>query len=1757
MRERGPADPATSEQQQSTPTLSALSRSVPSRRGAPFDSSSGTGPSPVVPHEQRPASEESKLERPAQIPRSGSSVLARVKALEQAAKQGEGADADRVVAKGTAAAPLHAKAAEAQGRPGEVGLAVTADAAEGGVGSAATLSPTRPRPQPLSSSSAPVLPSSGLVAQRRRSWIEHTEGSDGSANTANSPVDRVFSGIRSVASVPVSSTPPFSLPSSRPTSPDLTAPRSLSSTALAAVADTPPRSRPRLPPKSTARGSASLSIYLDTLASSLDETCSRPNSVASSTLSAKAEGVSLAANGSNGSGQPQIPTAPPLAATPDPTSQVIRKVPSLTTTPAPLPSIDQSSVSALAGRPAFPPSAFVTPAAGLAHPRPRPAVGRTPALSVAGSTGSSRPSSGAFSPHFSGYHDGRNSIFSSEGTHGHDSSGAVSDWTKDAAATPATTADYTPDLAASPQQVQEATPEGLPAKKRASKPATLQLSPESLAPTQRQKGPHTALFEGLGIDLDPPSAVSRASFDGEGDFDRELARVSLFAASLASPIASTPALAESPTDGGIGLSSGWTGGRTLSVPGAGRDGLGLSLHHSSLDDRTLVLSARDDVEHTPAFPVGIRPPRDREQSAASVVTSTTTSSVSSAVPSRRPSQLNLLRPKISHPSLRSPPSLDRLAASESEAFSQNDETDFASDEDDSYGLPSHGGPRFLGFSEFGSYASSSGGPISSPETSFVVDSGVGSRSSYRASSLSRETSRTGSGLWNEDVPSLPYLPGESGLQVVMNVAEEDMVDWRGKAIEKKELPPATTHLMLSGCTTPFQIAPLLTVTVPLLTHGLVVLDIGDCGLSEIPSAIASCTYLEELDIHGNELATQTLPSFLGTLPALNFLKADSCGLATLPSALAQLSRLQVLTLRNNHLRFLPSWLCRLGALDTLLVDGNPFHFQIHHLVRPLFVEGAVRLDNAVDSPVLSGAATPEPPSRAMSPVPPASLRSVSSPLSPPLLAGGPLPEQGESGLSPSLASPAVFTSASATPIYQKFSAAPSLAALSQLDLGEVHAQLERAQHASEPPTSFSEPTSPSVLSAPVLSPMPQSPPISAASSVRQFGDEPSDGKDGKGRKKWAKKLIKKVSEARMRSGSTSRLGALDAESRTYSQPITRGEESAAEEKTGGKFGSFGRRKKSSKARPGLALRGERSAPVAKRRSFLMLDAFSPKSDAARELFSPTPHDHAAALRSVFSYLRDLDDLSPDVSLPTIPFETSVPRLHHSPSLESTTPSLRHSPSLGALSVSRADSPAQMRRAQSTRRLPSAISPSPRPNSGRFSDLYDDSDANARSTTPLASSQLSKLADNPVKREAVLKEIVETEQTYLRGLEELCGIYVASASVPISRSGTGKKESVVPTAERRAVFGNIEAIRDFHRKIFLPDVLAAARAGGNSMEVAARVSEVFVHHARALKIYSSYINGFDDALARIQTWAKSSTRPSTAPGGASAFVTYDASAKIAASLSSSQKKRIKTWLKRSRSHPSHSQISLESYLLLPVQRIPRYRLLLESLLSCSPIHTPTDLANAVGDLAASDESAPRFEPHPLIVQAVAEMDAVAQVLNESKRENEGRAQLLVWQNRITRKFKSSLVQPHRALLRSGNMTLLRTVKRNATTVQPPLPSIYRKPQQQDESALHTLFTENQQEDLILLLCSDLLVLCKAPPPPFDQDPNAPVELYTVLRFSRHASSKKEPPASLSGKDETSLRIRIGEKAIMYFDGKTRKSALEWARAINTAWETCPM
>ncbi len=201
--------------------------------------------------------------------------------------------------------------------------------------------------------------------------------------------------------------------------------------------------------------------------------------------------------------------------------------------------------------------------------------------------------------------------------------------------------------------------------------------------------------------------------------------------------------------------------------------------------------------------------------------------------------------------------------------------------------------------------------------------------------------------------------------------------------------------------------------------------------------------------------------------------------------------------------------------------------------------------------------------------------------------------------------------------------------------------------------------------------------------------------------------------------------------------------------------------------------------------------------------------------------------------------------------------------------------------------------------------------------------------------------------------------------------------------------------------------------------------MFSTHAAFFKMYTSYINNCDSAQARISAWMAPSSAGNGgglslrgAPGYSAlqAFGALSAQQGAAAAmfangtgsgqaggasagssilgsdsaLTPSQRKKIRTFMKRCRTHPRHTQINVESYLLLPVQRIPRYRLLLEDLVKS------TDTARlADGDALAT---------------ALEHVTQIASKVNESKRQSEQDRRLLAWQYRIRGPIEGPLVQP---------------------------------------------------------------------------------------------------------------------------------------------------
>ncbi|CCM01936.1 uncharacterized protein FIBRA_04009 [Fibroporia radiculosa] len=524
-----------------------------------------------------------------------------------------------------------------------------------------------------------------------------------------------------------------------------------------------------------------------------------------------------------------------------------------------------------------------------------------------------------------------------------------------------------------------------------------------------------------------------------------------------------------------------------------------------------------------------------------------------------------------------------------------------------------------------------------------------------------------------------------------------------------------------------------------------------------------------------------------------------------------------------------------------------------------------------------------------------------------------------------------------------------------------------------------------------------------------------------------------------------------------------------------------------------------------------------------------------ALRSVMAYLRDMHDLGLTYANVTPVDPLGGIRSRRPTVVESRLPS---DTSLGSV-VSVSSTPS---RPGSTAQLRSSES---------WSGLRTGSTTQTNSvatTDSSGSGEERKHKDDRGKRSKIIREIVETERTYVKGLQELVDIYIDPAAATVSGLGNvgQKQETVVPAAERKVVFSGLEALFRFHKDSFLPalerasasllvssEELAAKDADGYlSLDVAMKVAQIFVSHAAFMKMYSTYINNFDNSVQRIKMWTldrpPTSSGQTLSPSSSSAQLAglgismssisvpgaLQDSAAIQAStavLTSSQRKRIKNYLKRCRLNPRHSQLNLEGYLLLPVQRIPRYRLLLEELVRSSP-----PMYDYVDD--------------PL-ERALAEISSLANNMNEGKRESESRRRLVQWQARIRGKFPSPLVQPHRRLIMDGPLHLTRVVRKATVSFE-----VIDAQGDTSEVQVECLSPELTPRSLIGILCNDLLVLCRDPSE--GQDPGCAVDLWAVLRMQ----TLPQPASIVHG---NALRL-VDNKAILYFDAPSTSDALTWFR-----------
>jgi hypothetical protein len=500
------------------------------------------------------------------------------------------------------------------------------------------------------------------------------------------------------------------------------------------------------------------------------------------------------------------------------------------------------------------------------------------------------------------------------------------------------------------------------------------------------------------------------------------------------------------------------------------------------------------------------------------------------------------------------------------------------------------------------------------------------------------------------------------------------------------------------------------------------------------------------------------------------------------------------------------------------------------------------------------------------------------------------------------------------------------------------------------------------------------------------------------------------------------------------------------------------------------------------------------------------HDHerdiryATGLESIKSYLRDLYDLSRPSIEPVGSFEV----------IAASTPA-PDTPGCGT-----PNSPATV---SSVGVLRSSIADARRVglNIDRRPSIASSGTGSTGTSEPIEG---KKFKNDKSKRARILREIYETERTYVRGLGELVSIYVKPSGMPIN-SAKPTSETVIPAAERKIVFGGIESIMTIHRDNLLPALERAIRdlvdngdddEGEKSKATAHAIGEVFRTYIAYMKQYSTYINNFDNAQSRMRHWMASSTwsdKPGAVPlskttgsslasmagvgASVAALPMSEAVPHIGSAMSTTQRKRTKAFLKRCRTHPMHSQINLEAYLLLPIQRVPRYKLLLEDLAMCTPPR----------------ETGPKDKD--TLDDALAEISGLASLMNEEKREADSRLRLYHWQKRITGRGPSPLVQPHRKLILDGRLTLIRLVKKASTYVE-----VDRTEVTDGDTTImpHKIVVpvdhiapEPMDRTMVLILCSDMMVLGQ----PRNDEPDGLIDLYNVLRLT----SVKESASIVNG------------------------------------------
>ncbi len=241
---------------------------------------------------------------------------------------------------------------------------------------------------------------------------------------------------------------------------------------------------------------------------------------------------------------------------------------------------------------------------------------------------------------------------------------------------------------------------------------------------------------------------------------------------------------------------------------------------------------------------------------------------------------------------------------------------------------------------------------------------------------------------------------------------------------------------------------------------------------------------------------------------------------------------------------------------------------------------------------------------------------------------------------------------------------------------------------------------------------------------------------------------------------------------------------------------------------------------------------------------------------------------------------------------------------------------------------------------------------------LASRVRKNLAKKQSKRHKLCLELLDTEVAYVQKLGGVTQIILE----PLEWNAQVSPDPLLPKTMIAEIFSNIKQLHGLN-KTLLHDLDERIRKNWNAKQL---IGDVFLQLAPHLPLYSTYYNQHDKA---IQMLDKAMTKFPN-------FVDF---------------------LEKCKNHPDFVNMRLETLLIEPVQRIPRYILFMQDIVKNTPVEH-ADYKN--------------------LCEAVAAISGVAEDIDQKMNEIEQTKKILEIQRKIIGGEFETLVAPKRCFLRKG-------------------------------------------------------------------------------------------------------------------------------------------